>query len=60
MPYYLHITNDLITKKNELLVIRVFNNEQEDQVFFVGIHLFHGLFIPYLEILSDKVWIEMT
>ena len=28
-------------------------------MFQIGFHLYHGLFVPYLELLSDKVWIEL-
>jgi len=59
LPFYLSLENNGVTNKRELLVIRVFNWGPVDQEFQVGLYLFHGLFIPYLELLSDKVWIEM-
>jgi hypothetical protein len=60
LPYYFSLYNNYRTEKRQVLVIRVFNFLPEDQTFYVGIHLFHGLFVPYLEILSSKVWIELS
>ena len=40
-------------------MIRIFNWTPVDQTFKVGLNLFHGLFVPRLEDLSDKVWIEL-
>jgi hypothetical protein len=59
LPYYLNVDNNRITNKKELLVIRIFNWTPADQTFKVGLNLFHGLFVPVLEDLSDKVWIEV-
>ena len=59
LPYYLSNDNNRITNKKELLVIRIFNWTPENQVFKVGLNLFHGLFVPRMEDLVDKVWIEL-
>jgi hypothetical protein len=53
LPYYFNIDNDKRedyngTIKNSLLIIRVFNWKEIDQKFKVGLHLYHGLFLPYL------------
>jgi len=59
LPYYFDAENDGITIKNDILIIRVFNSRDVTQTFKVGIILYHGLFIPYLEGLTDMVWIEI-
>ena len=59
LPYYLAAENNGVTNKRAVLKIRVFNWMATDQEFQVGLHLFHGLFVPFLEDLSDKVWIEV-
>jgi hypothetical protein len=49
LPYYFNTANDLRTKKNTILVIRIFNFKPEDHVFKMGIKLFQGIFLPYME-----------
>ena len=59
LPNYLSINNNGITNKKDVLVLRVFNWTPEPQNFFVGLQLYHGLFVPSLEDLSDRVKIEI-
>ena len=59
LPYYFNVANNLVTNKRALLKIRIFNWKEYDQVFKVCLYLYHALFIPYLEILSDKMVIEI-
>ena len=59
LPYYFNIDNNKNTNKKDLLIIRIFNWTPENKTFKVGMNLFHGLFIPKLLDLSDKVWIEV-
>ena len=59
LPYYLSNDNNRVTNKNEMLIIRIFNWTPVDQTFKIGLNLFHGLFVPVLDDLSDKVWVEL-
>lgn len=59
LPEYFSVENNLVTNKRASLQIRIFNWTQEDQVFKVALYLYHALFIPYLEILSNAMWIDI-
>lgn len=59
LPVYFSVDNNLVTNKRAFLQIRIFNWTENDQIFKVALYLYHALFIPYLEILSDKMWIEL-
>ena len=58
LPYYLSNDNNRVTNKNDLITIRIFNWTPLEQTFKVGLSLYHGLFIPTMVDLADKVWIE--
>ena len=59
LPYYFSNDNNLITNKRDVMVLRVFNWTPVPQTFKVGLNLFHGLFVPVLKELSDRVKIEI-
>jgi Iap family predicted aminopeptidase len=59
LPYYFSVDNNLVTNKRAMLKIRVFNWQPEDQQFTVALNLYHALFIPYLEILSSSIWVDV-
>jgi hypothetical protein len=46
------------TVKRAILELKLFNIQDFDVEFRVGIYLYHGLFRPYLSYLANKVSIE--
>jgi len=60
LPDYFSLQNNGVTYKRDILCIRLFNFSNEDRSFSVGLNLFNAIFVPYLEMLSTKVSIELS
>jgi hypothetical protein len=64
LPFYFDAVNDEVTSetggtvKRAVLELKLFNHQDFESEFRVGIYLFHGLFRPYLDYLANKVSVE--